>query len=869
VHSARGIILVSALAAVAFWIADSVVDVFVFREFDLVDSLFHPGAYELYARMLVAATLLAGGWVWSRQHRRMRSMQADLEASRRRYRTLVTTLPECVVVLDGSRIVFANRRTYDLIGADGPDAVGGRELLDFIHADDRAVAEERLARFAAGQDELRPFELRVVRLDGSEVTVLAGASAVQYGDRRALLAFLRDIGEEIETRRDLLASRERLSLALDAARDGVWDWDIPSGNMVYNRAWAAMLGLQLEDVPPDQSTWLRVVHAADRDRVETLLRSHLNGEIPNYETEVRLRHARGHYIWVLDRGRVVERDPEGRPLRMTGTHRDITARKEAEIALEVRNRMAETFLTEPTHELYGEILALICTTLDSPVGLLGTFDGAGNMRVAAELPRSAAPASPVSRADLGPLLSRAVTEQRSLRDPGPGMLPGVDEQVGGLLVVPIANRDDVLGLVVVADRAEPFTATDQALLESVVGYLAPMLQARQANELTETQLRRAQKMEALGVLAGGIAHDFNNILQAIHGFASLAAESASDDGNLRHDLERILKAARRGEDLVRRILLFSRREEQEVRPLVLAEVVREAMALLEPAVPAQIEIAANLEDATSEVLGDASQLNQVIMNLATNAVHAMEGDGGTLTFSLRRSGPGEHPHGLHAFLQDKDLLVMKVTDTGCGMDRSTLDRLFDPFFTTKEVGRGTGLGLSMVHGIVVAHGGDVHIASEPGRGTEVTVFLPRHLPQGAVGSPSHAATAGRILLVEDDAAAAEVAASILEMGGHEVTVHHDGASALAALRAGAADFDLVITDVLMPGVNGLEVAEGAAAIRPGLPVMLVTGSGEDLGRLAGWRQPPESLTGVVQKPFNGELLRHAVTRALDSRSPAS
>ncbi|MCP4573008.1 MAG: PAS domain S-box protein [bacterium] len=868
--SPRSILVLAFVSAIGFWLADAVLDTVVFHKFSLGDSILRPDFHEVYVRLLGGIIIIVGGVRWSRNVVRMSTMQADLEASRGRYVSLVESLPEAVAVADGRRIIFANQPCLDLIGAASLEMLPDRDVLQFVHPEDRGIAEERLARFTAGHDTLPPFELRIMRLDGSEAHLLVAAGAVEFQGPRSLLLFLRDIGDEIETRRDLLASRERLSLALDAARDGVWDWDIPSGTMVYNRAWASMLGLRLEDVPPDQSTWMRILHPDDRPREETLLQSHLRGEIPNYETEVRARHAKGHYIWVLDRGRVVERDPAGRALRMTGTHREITARKEAEIALAVRNQLAETFLTVRGQGLYTEILEVLCRSLSSPTGLLGTFDKAGNLRVAAIRPRAdEQPTPPVTPEDLGPRLGRAVQKQQSVRDPATAILPGFADPVAGSLTVPIASRDEVLGLVVVGDRSEPYGPTDQALLESVVGYLAPMLQDRQANETTEAQLRQAQKMEALGVLAGGIAHDFNNILQAIHGFASLAAEDAAVDSHLAHDLERILKAANRGEDLVRRILLFSRREEQEIRPLVMAEVVQEAVDFLVPTVPGKIKIEARVAEDAGEVLGDPSQLNQVLMNLATNAVHAMEADGGTLAFELRRSRPDDERPGLHAFLQDKDLLVLQVSDTGTGMDRATLDRLFDPFFTTKEVGRGTGLGLSMVHGIVVAHGGDVHIASETERGTEVTIYLPRHVTSSRRETPAPAARAGRILLVEDDAAAAEVAASILEIGGHDVAIRYDGESALAALKEFEEDYDLVITDVLMPGVNGLQVAEGTAAIRPDLPVMLVTGSGEDLGQLAGWRQPPECVVAVVQKPFNGDLLRHAVARALVPNETAS
>ncbi len=336
-RSIRSIIVATALLMVGFWVIEATVDVLVFHELTFVESLLNPGVHDHYLRLTALAVILFGGIMWALHIRQLDSLRSTLTTSEARYRTLVESSPESVLVLNGERILFANRRAFQLIGARDADAVEGREVFDFIHPDDHGIARERMDRLDQGQTQVRPFEIRVVALDGTMVSVLAGATVITYGERPALLVFLRDISDELETRRELMASRDRLSLALEAARDGVWDWDIVADTMVYNRSWAAMLGLDLKDVRPDRSTWSQSIHPDDRERVETLLQAHLRGDIPNYETEVRLRHARGHYRWVIDRGRVVERDPAGRPLRMTGTHRDITARKEAEIALEIRN----------------------------------------------------------------------------------------------------------------------------------------------------------------------------------------------------------------------------------------------------------------------------------------------------------------------------------------------------------------------------------------------------------------------------------------------------------------------------------------------------------------------------------------------------
>ncbi|MFN2371861.1 MAG: PAS domain-containing protein, partial [Candidatus Krumholzibacteriia bacterium] len=777
------------------------------------------------------------------------------------YHALVEASPNCVVVHADRQPLFANGRALAFFGREDITQLDRDAAWGLIHPDERPAVAARLASLAAGAPTT-PVEVRMRRSDGGYASVLTQSTLVRFRDRDAVMTVFRDITADVETRRDLMASRERLSLALEAAQDGVWDWDVPNGRMVYSRSWAAMLGLELEEIAPDPSTWDRLIHPQDAPRARALLAAHLRGEAPVYETEVRLRHARGHWIWVLDRGKVVQRGPGGEALRMTGTHRDITARKEAELALEVRNRLAETFLTGSGPGIYRDVLALVCAATDSPAGLLGTFDADGDLRVAAAQPPS--DTSLVAAERLAPLIARVARLDHAEIEPGRLDLDGGGTSVHGALAVPISTRDQVIGVLVVADRAESYRPSDRAFVESLAGYLAPILQSHLANEITEAHLRQAQKMEALGALAGGIAHDFNNILQAVLGFTTLAREDAPAGSNLARDLDRVLKATRRGEELVRRILLFSRREEQEARPLAAAAVVREAVDLLRPTLPASIALEVQIAPDAGMIVADPAQLGQMLLNLATNAFHAMEDRGGTLGIALARVPAGTNA-GIPPALADCDLVALTVADDGSGMDRRTLARLFDPFFTTKDVGKGTGLGLSVVHGIVTAHGGHIRVESAPGRGTEVTVYLPR-LPDAAAGAAAVEGYAdpARILFVDDEEPIVSVAATMLERCGYAVEGCVGGAAALETLAGDADRFGLLMTDAAMPEIDGGTVLRRWRELRPGAPAIVVTGHDEDA-------VPAEmrrgGYTAVIRKPFGAEVLAAAVRSALAAADP--
>jgi signal transduction histidine kinase/CheY-like chemotaxis protein len=380
----------------------------------------------------------------------------------------------------------------------------------------------------------------------------------------------------------------------------------------------------------------------------------------------------------------------------------------------------------------------------------------------------------------------------------------------------------------------------------------------------ETQLRQAQKMEAIGTLAGGIAHDFNNILAAILGYSEIALEDSRGQPPVEGYLSEILKAAHRARDLTQQILTFSRQAEIAPKPVRFSSVVREAVKLLRASIPATIAIREALySDAT--VMADPTQLHQVVMNLATNAAHAMEDSGGSLTITLEdRQGYGD-TGAAGGTDNNRQYVQLTVADTGQGIERALIERIFDPYFTTKSKGKGTGMGLSVVHGIVKNCGGDIQVESEPGGGAVFRVFLPAHhvASQTPETSEIKMATAGEqetILIVDDEPQVAHVLQLMLDSLGYEVTGFTSSREALRAFADKPQEFDLVITDMTMPEMTGDEFAKAILQIRPDIPVILCTGFSEQMSEE---RARQIGVRRLIYKPVVRSTLAEIVKDMLD------
>ncbi len=347
----------------------------------------------------------------------------------------------------------------------------------------------------------------------------------------------------------------------------------------------------------------------------------------------------------------------------------------------------------------------------------------------------------------------------------------------------------------------------------------------------ERELRQAQKMEAIGTLAGGIAHDFNNILAIILGFTEIAIMKLPGSGPARDNLQRVKDAATRATDLVRQILAFSRKTEHQKIPMDFAEFIKEALRLMRPLLPTTIEIVSRAAPSARPLIVsmDLTEMHQVVMNLCTNAAHAMGPGGGVLGIEVSEIVVGAELASRHLELQPGSYVCLAVSDTGSGIPVELLERIFDPYFTTKEAGVGTGLGLSVVRGIVKGHGGMISVHSQPHRGTTFKVFLPRMEGLEGVTEPaveSFPPGSERVLFVDDEETLAQLGVEILEPSGYKVTVKTGGPEALAAFRAEPQAFDLVITDMTMPQLTGKELAAEIKAIRKDIPIILCTGFSE-------------------------------------------
>jgi len=383
----------------------------------------------------------------------------------------------------------------------------------------------------------------------------------------------------------------------------------------------------------------------------------------------------------------------------------------------------------------------------------------------------------------------------------------------------------------------------------------------------EKQLRQAQKMEAIGTLAGGIAHDFNNILAAIIGFSELAMREIPTESAAQTDLAQVLQASLRAKELVRQILTFSRRTEQKVQPLTLQPIVKEALKLLRASIPTTIELRQQIAEKCGMVVADPTQIHQVVMNICTNGYQAMRELGGVLGIVLEpvELGPADVTNKMA--LKPGKYVRLSISDTGSGIDPEILERIFEPYFTTKKQGDGTGLGLSVVHGIIQGLGGHVSVYSEPDQGTTFHVYLPGLpsqadiLPIGAVTAVQIPTGNERVLVVDDEEGVMVAEQRILTSLGYKVRGFTDCAEAMAEFFRHSEAYDLVITDMNMPKISGAELITAIRATRPDIPVIMCTGFSEIMNEEKAHRL---KINKLVMKPLTVKELAQAVRQVLEA-----
>jgi two-component system cell cycle sensor histidine kinase/response regulator CckA len=400
--------------------------------------------------------------------------------------------------------------------------------------------------------------------------------------------------------------------------------------------------------------------------------------------------------------------------------------------------------------------------------------------------------------------------------------------------------------------------------QGIVEDVTKRIMAQEEKENLEKRLGQAQKMEAIGTLAGGIAHDFNNILTPIIAHSEMALDDIPDKSPLKFSLEQVLKAGERARDLVQQILAFSRQKESKQVLLKIEPIVKEVLKLLRASLPATIEIRKDIKTEPWSISADPTQIHQILMNLCTNASHAMTKTGGVLEIravneSLDSEAAADIPG-----LAPGPYLRLSIRDTGYGISQEVMEHIFEPYFTTKEKGEGTGLGLAVVHGIVTSLGGAVAVASEPGKGSAFHVYFPaveREAPSPIQSSVSLPGGTERILLVDDEKSMIDALKPMLERLGYSVIARTSSIEALEGFQSDPSEFDLVVTDQTMPGLTGAELAKEFLRIKPGIPIILCSGFSELINEEGAKAM---GIRGYVGKPIVREEMAATIRSALDN-----
>jgi len=804
--------------------------------------------------LLLGALAAALLWMALRQLERAQAARRSLEVSEERYALAMTGSDEGHWLWDiPARQVFVSARLAELFGiAGGAQVIAADEYFDRLplHPEDRERVRHNREEHVAGRTPRLDHEFRIVMPGTGEVRWIhtrAQCFRAAAGQPLRLAGATVDATRRKRAEEALRESEARFAVAVAGADDGIWVWDFVKGQAFSSRRGRELLGLPPQPEVQSLDEWRTEmagqIHPDDQARRDAAIAEHLAGRSEAYVADFRVRRPDGEWRWVHVHGRC-ERDAEGRPLRMAGSASDIDARKRAEEALRRSEEhyalaMAGSRGGHWVYESRSDSL-YVSPALSEMFGLPPVTSAISRADWLARVPM---------HPDDAPLVTRVIADQIE------GRTAKADYECR--IVLPEGIRWTLT-------RTQRFDDADGQGLR-VAGVSIDITERKEAEaerQRLEAQLRQAQKLEAIGTLAGGIAHDFNNILSAILGYGELAQRGTAEGSPQRRHIDATIAAAQRAKSLVERILAFSRAGMGERVPVHVQSVVDEALDSVAATLPAGVRLQRRLAAGDAGVLGDATQIHQVVMNLCANAVQAMRGAGRLeVTLAIARL---DTPLAVAtSTLPAGEFVQLAIADSGSGIEPALLERIFDPFFTTKEVGVGTGLGLSLVHGIVTELGGGIAVESRLGAGSRFTAYLPLHAivapPRTNAREdlePGHGQT---VLLVDDEEALVRLGEEALAELGYEPVGLASSSEALALLRADPGRFDLLLTDEAMPGLTGSELARAARALRPDLPIVLMSGF---VTPALTQRARELGVAQVLNKPLAGADIARALAAAL-------
>ncbi|MBN2704937.1 MAG: response regulator [Deltaproteobacteria bacterium] len=569
---------------------------------------------------------------------------------------------------------------------------------------------------------------------------------------------------------------------------------------------------------------------------------------------------------------------------------DISEQRRAEKALaasyrelDLRHRVAEILLNHNDEAMFAAVLTLLREFFAAENGFFGCLNQAGNLCFPAGSGMSCTPeATPDQEPGLTPenwegLWGESLKSGQALFTnvcPAPA---GVAAPLRNALAAPIMHQGEIIGQLFLANAADGFSETETRLLQRVCQEIAPVLSARRERDRheaqrlkAEEQLRQAQRMESIGVLAGGIAHDFNNILTPIIGYSEILLEGLDPGTKAYQDIEQISASAHRARDLVAQLLAFSRKQMLNLEAIDLNRSINHLGKMLSRLIREDICLEFALNENTGLIKADSSRIDQILINLAVNAQDAMP-RGGRLLIATEQCRFNGDEEGFPEDFSPGPYAVIRVSDNGCGIPERILPNIFEPFFTTKAKGQGTGMGLASCYGIIKQHNGHIWVSSREGRGSVFTVIFPAYEPEQKKQSPSlrpqrekpRLAHGETILLVEDDKHVRDMTSLILDSLGYHVLEADSPATCLELLAQGGIDYDLLLSDVIMPGMNGRELYERLRHDKPGLQCLFMSGyTDEIISDQAGLSDPVD----FIGKPFTISALSRKLRELFERRS---
>ncbi len=870
------------------------------------------------------------------------------------------------------QVTYLNPSGMKMVGIKDAQQVQKLKIIDFLPVEEQPFVLEGVLPKAvehdsfAGEGILRHFQT------GERIPIRFNTFVIRSklnGEPRFIAVVISDIRKQKKAEAERLQSEERLSYAMDATREGIWDLDTKSGVAYFSPRFYTMLGYQPGEFTPTVENWLRLIHPEDHDEALAAFSSYMESPTGVYEQVFRMVCSDGSHIWILGRGKTVEWDEQGKPKRMIGTHLDISDHMQREhllreseqryrllfesandmimlvsqwgMCLDVNPRIEDILGIAPK-EIVGHHVAYLAGFIKQDIyvlkkemeqliesGLLNqcievecTHRNGYTVWVEVHMARVLTDGK-----HSGMLVDvRDITEQkraekevqakeaqfRNIINSSPVGVLLFEENTDGEVVFADSNptadyltqRDlsELIGLSLrnafpglndphVFKRLEQIAKGGPPLEKQLAyqgtivsghfeifafnispGQMAVMffeisdrIRAEEEKARLEEQLRQSQKMEAVGRLAGGIAHDFNNLLTGINGNISLAQMDLEQNNPLHETMNEITRAADRAADLTRQLLAFSRKQIIQPKIINLNDQIRGLSKMLKRIIGEDIELTLDMDSKLGQVRVDPGQMEQIIVNLAVNARDAMPNGGklilrtANVTFHENQCRIcGETVSGEHVRLQ--------VQDNGIGIDEEDRKRIFDPFFTTKPEGKGTGLGLATVFGIVKQHKGHIHVISSPENGTTFEILLPK--------VSDHADSAPRkqglqrlpkgnevILLAEDEPVVRNIAVRTLTKLGYKVLEAENGEHALNVAKDYDGPIDLLLTDVIMPKKNGRELADALCALRPELPVLFTSGYTQDT---IGQHGVLDRGIHFLEKPYTPSQLALKVRELLDN-----